>query len=463
MLSTGRKALGQKVSGDSSEQVNTFTFLVYGFFLIGFFLHFSARIPVIGAFRPTLLLVLLITMLLVLQKEKLKGWTREPVMRAMLIFLAYLAFSLPFVEWQGSVIRNNLSDFVRSIVFLFFTVLIIDSEKRLRIFLFIFVGAQLFRVFEPLYLHLTTGYWGSSTYLGAGEFSDRLSGAPYDVINPNELGFVIVTIIPFLHYLVWPGRIWAKLFYILTMPALLYALILTQSRGAMLALLVIAWMIFKVSKRKVMLIGLAVVIAIGGWSVMNTQQKDRYLSLVGMSQVGGGNADSVDGRLSGMLGEFKLAMSRPVVGHGLGTTPEVKAHKLGSSQAAHNFYAEILVETGILGFAFFMRFIFQVYRKLRDNGSRLEGLEQADHLAFYSRLNQTMIAVFWMYAVYSTNYWGLSQYYWYLFAGLCIVFSRRLANRLNDAPENNPAPEENRMRFGPNRARTPGYAKGISR
>ena len=31
-----------------------------------------------------------------------------------------------------------------------------------------------------------------------------------------------------------------------------------------------------------------------------------------------------------------------------------------------------------------------------------------------------------MYAVYSINYWGLSQYYWYLFGGLAIAFGRLL-------------------------------------
>lgn len=445
----------------SKKKVSTFTFVVYVFFLLGFFLHLSARIPAYGAIRPTLLLVLLITLLLILQKEKFSGWTREPVMRAMLIFLAYLVFSLPFVEWQGSVIRNNLADFVRAIVFLFFTVLIVDSDKRLKIFLMVFVGAQLFRVFEPLFMNITTGYWGSSTYMGGGEFSNRLAGAPSDVINPNELGFVIVTVIPFLHYLVWPKKFWAKLFYLLAIPALLYALILTQSRGAFLALLVVAWMIFKESNRRGVLIVLAVVIAMGGWSVMSGEQKDRYLSLVGMSETS--NTDSAEGRITGMVNEFKLAMNRPLVGHGLGTTPEAKTHILGSRQAAHNFYAEILIETGILGFAFFMRFIFQVYRKLRENGRRLQGSATTDSFLFYQRLNKVLIAVFWMYVVYSTNYWGLSQYYWYLFAGLCIVFSKRLGERLAESDSEQPVSPGKKMRFGPDRANNSVFTSGMSR
>ncbi|NMT63786.1 O-antigen ligase family protein [Marinobacter orientalis] len=434
---------GLKATG----QVNTFTFGLYIYFLISFFLHFSARIPVYGSIRPTLLLVLLLTLLLFMQKEKFKGWTREPIMQAMLVFLVYLLISLPFVEWPGSIIRNNLSDFVRAIVFLFFTVLIVDSDRRLRIFLFVFVGCQIIRVLEPLYLNITSGYWGSRTYLGGGEFSVRLSGAPSDVINPNELGFVIATIIPFLHYLLWPGRFWAKLFYLATMPALLYALILTQSRGSFIALLVVAWMIFRDSGRKWMLVVFAVAIAVAGWNVMSPQQQDRYLSLIGKSETGNTSSmDSVEGRFTGMMNEFQLAMNRPIVGHGLGTTEEAKTHTLGVRQAAHNFYAEILIETGILGFALFLRFLVRVYKKLKDNGRKLVELSDEGELGFYKRLNKTLTAVFWMYLVYSTNYWGLSQYYWYLFAGLVIVFYQRLDIKMTRS--NQSESSEQARRFG---------------
>jgi O-antigen ligase len=421
------------------------------------------RLPAYGVIRPTLLVVLVLTALLILQKEKFKGWTKDPVIQAMLVFIGYLAFSLIFVEWPGSVIRNNLSDFLKAIVFLFFTALIVDSEKRLKAFLFVFVGCQLMRVFEPLFLNITQGYWGDKAHLGGGEFTNRLAGAPADVINPNELGFVIVTIIPFLHYLVWPGRFKAKLFYLAIMPALLYALILTQSRGAFLALLVVAWIIFRESSRKMALIVLAIAIGIAGWSVMSSEQKDRYLSLVGMSE--SANTASAEGRFRGMMNEFGLALSRPVVGHGLGTTPEAKVNVLGSrSQAAHNFYAEILIETGIIGFILFMRFLLKVYGKFRNNGEILGETEARSDLIFYRRLNQALIAVFWMYVVYSTNYWGLSQYYWYLFAGLMVVLSRLLPSQvnLNEAVADSDV-QPAQMRFGRLSQRQRGFVGRVGR
>jgi len=411
---------------------SAFTFWLFIYFLIDFFLHLSGRIPAYALIRPTLLLVLLISASLFLQRDKFRGWTRDPIVASLLVLVGYLVVSLPLVEWPGSVVKNNLGDFVKAIVFFFFTVLLVDSNRRLKIFLTVFLACQVFRVLEPLFLHVTEGYWGSRTHLGHGEFSQRLAGAPSDVINPNELGFVIVTAVPFLHYLLWSSGFKAKLLYLLLMPPLLYALILTQSRGALLALFVVAFFVFKESRRKFSLIVVAVLVGFAGWQVMSDEQKDRYLSLVGQSETS--NAATADGRIQGMMREFALGFERPIVGHGLGTTPEAKTHILGSRQASHNLYAELLIELGIVGTLIFVRFLLKVYQGLVENQKRISRLSERLG-SFYFSLNKALIALFWMYAVYSFNYWGLSQYYWYLFAGAVVVFHRLVLLDLLDASE----------------------------
>ena len=195
-----------KNSNAEEYNVSNLLFWLYIYFIIDFFLHLSARIPGYGHIRPTLLLVLLITAGLFTQSSKLHSVTNDHILKRIKYLIYYLILTLPIVEWPGSVL-NNLSEFIKAIVFFFFTALIIDSEYRLKIFLFIYTFSQTFRVLEPLYLNVTEGYWGSNTHLGYGEFADRLAGAPVDVINPNGLGFVIVTIIPFLYYLAFKSPI----------------------------------------------------------------------------------------------------------------------------------------------------------------------------------------------------------------------------------------------------------------
>jgi len=410
------------------ETVSTFCFVMYIYFLIDFFLHLSARIPPYALIRPTLLLVIIISLSLILQRQKLSTFSGGLPFKSIKILFAYLVISLPLVEWPGSVVQN-LALLVKAIVFLFFTALIIDTEKRLKVFLFVFVSCQVFRAIEPLFLNLTSGYWGDKTYLGSGEFANRLAGAPSDVVNPNGLGFVIVTAIPFLHYLLWGAKWKSKVLYIAILPAIMYALLLTMSRGAMVAFLVVVWMVFKNSKHKLSLVIVGLLSAVVMWGVLNDVQKDRYLSLVSSDTQG---AKTVDGRWQGMVNEFSLGAERPIVGHGLGTTGEAKFNSGMKRQAAHNLYAELLIEIGIIGFIIFIIYIVSIYNIFIANQnliSKQSKLKTNSEYDFYNRLNLALTTVFWMYVVYSINYYGLSVYYWYLFGGLTIAFGRVLQGK----------------------------------
>jgi putative inorganic carbon (HCO3(-)) transporter len=397
--------------------VSTFTFFMFQIYQLDFFLRSSARISGIGIIRPTLLLFAIVAISLFFQRDKLREKMQHPIMKAMGVFLLVIIFTLPFVTYPGSVLRYHIPEFIKAIVFLYFMALIVDTKGRLKWALIIFVGCQVIRVLEPLYLNITSGYWGAKTHMGGGEFANRLGGAPADVINPNELGFVIVTIIPFLHYLLFSRGWFYKLIYLGLMPALMYALILTMSRGAFLALLVVGWVVWKESKHKVLLIGVAIGIAIAGWSVMNDTQRDRYFSLVSSDSA---QSATAEGRLTGIVNEFKLGFKRPIFGHGLGTTSEAKANSGMGTKASHNMYAEIMIELGLVGFFFFMAIIKKIYLQIRQSTSLLYA-ETMD--ALYRDLFKALKVIFWMFALYSINYWGLSQYYWYNLAGLVIAVS----------------------------------------
>jgi hypothetical protein len=395
--------------------VTSVTFFFYCCFLIEFFFRLSSRVPVIGLIRPTLLLVLIISTLLLFQKKAFKSRELHNITQAVNVLIIYLFISLPFVTFPGSVLFNNSSEFVKAIAFFYFTMMVIDTPGRLKKFLVIFITCQIIRVMEPLYLNITTGYWGDKTHMGGGEFANRLAGGPHDVINPNELGFVIVTIIPFLHYFLLPRGFFKKITYVVLMAALLYALILTMSRGAFLALLVVGYFVFRDSKHKLILLIVALLIATGGWTLMSSVQKDRYLSLIGQGEEQ--SSRTAEGRLTGMLKEFELGLRRPIFGHGLGTTPEAKYNFTGKRQASHNLYAELLIEIGFIGMVIFFRILQKVYKNFKKLRSSIPG----DHIESL-RLLKVMTCIFFMYLVYSSNYWGLSQYYWYLFAGLSVAF-----------------------------------------
>lgn len=391
-------------------------------YVVSFFLHSGERFPVIAPLRPDLLsaaLVILSVFPYIRQKVIL---LRLPPARALTALIIVVILTTPFTQWPGSVIRDHWQPFIKAILFFYFTVLVVDTPKRLRIFLAVFLGCQIVRVMEPLYLHLSEGYYGSATYLGGGEFAGRLAGAPADVINPNGLGFVIATLVVFLHFMLGQSkRAVLKLAYVLIVPPVLYALILSMSRGGFIALLVGGWLIFRQSSRKGLLVIVAIAAAIGAWSVMSDVQKDRYLSLVTTSSSQSGSAE---GRIRGMMNEFKLGFNRPIFGHGLGTTREAKVHFGGGREASHNLYAEVMIELGIVGLIFYLIFLFRIYETIKGqfgtwrNSTSTVGLDD-----YFARLHKACAAIFWVYAVYSFNYFGLSQDYWYIFGGLCVALS----------------------------------------
>ena len=151
----------------------------------------------LGIIHFDLVLVILILSIYIVSGDN-KIYSDNICYRRMTLLIIVIICITPFAEWPGSVLRVGLTNFIKGIVFFFFTTWFLINEKRVKIFLLCFVLFQSFRVVEPLYLHMTQGYWGDTASMANWTFMYRLSGSPSDVINPNGLAFVILTIIPFL-------------------------------------------------------------------------------------------------------------------------------------------------------------------------------------------------------------------------------------------------------------------------
>jgi O-antigen ligase len=279
------------------------------------------------------------------------------------------------------------------------------------------MACQIFRVLQPLYLHALSGYWGDHAYIGDGEFMHRLSGAPGDTVNPNGLGFIVASVIPFLHYLCWPQRSWlVKGAYVATAICLLYGLILTGSRSAVVAVLIdvllIAW------RSKSRFLGIAIV-AIGlGVSVhyMNANFIDRYESIVSNDTQ---NARTREGRINGTLQDFELGLERPIVGFGLGTSEEANWHVLHSDLMAHDVYAEALIEVGIPGLLIYLSFLVSVARCVSQTRTALaRAPPDSDGYEFKQAMSSALRVWVPMALVFFLSQYGLRELDWYIAAGM---------------------------------------------
>lgn len=419
----------RSVSEFEENQSSGFAFGLFIIFVVFTLLSVASRISILGLIRPTVLFIALISLMIIFTSGVKRNRDTSRTTRLLIFFILYLVVSMPFVQWPGSVLRFGIEGFVKVAVFFFFAVQLVDTYRRLWIFVTTILVCQVFRVLEPLYLHLTTGYWGSHAYMSSGEFLDRLGGAPSDIINPNGLAFVVLTALPFLHYLLGgSSRFAAKVAYVVLGGLLLYAFMLTGSRSGMVGLVVLVVVIVLRSRHRALMLGGVTLAAVVSLSTMSDGMRERYLSLVDTDTQ---HSATREGRIEGMKSEFLVGVSRPIFGHGLGTSAEAKFNAIGNAQIAHNLYTEVFIETGAIGLVFMVAILMSILANVRSVGPAVARLRESVNKAsdrglqarmrYYTLCAEAVFAWVVMCLVFSLASYGLSEFYWYMTGGLSVA------------------------------------------
>ena len=286
----------------------------------------------------------------------------------------------------------------------------------------------MFRVFEPLYLNITEGYWGSRAMMSGWEAMDRLAGSPYDVVNPNGLAAIVLTIVPLLHYLT-AGNVKGRLVYLAALPPLIYALVLTASRSGMVGLAAIGGLVWWKSQHKVVLMTVVVGGVLLALPYLNANLADRYKSIFDGNTK---NAVTTSDRLEGLKRDLHVAMRRPLFGYGLGTSKEANWNFGATDLPAHNLYLEALQEIGIFGTVIFLSFVGSVIIGLRRIAEALRTATSPPPILVH--LVPALQVFIGMNLLFSFASYGLSMYDWYLAAGLTDVIVRLLGTAPVAAP-----------------------------
>ncbi len=399
--------------------MNELGLVLYIIFTISWFLHLGTRIPILGIIRFDLILVILLIIISYINRNIDNEYDKTEVDSSLIILIAYSIITLPLAEWPGSVIRYGIPNFIKAVVFYYFTIIFITNEKKLKLFIFVYLICQTYRVIEPLYLHITSGYWGSFASMEGGEVLLRLSGGPSDTINPNGLAAVIVTIIPFYYFLselTWKN----KIILVTLLPVFIYALLLTASRSGMIGLAIILMGIIYLSKKRYLIMALTIIAFFIIFPNLSPDQQDRYLSIF---QSNTKNAATAEGRLTGTLSTMKLILHKPIIGHGLGTSAEANANygNMPMALMPHNLFIEVGIELGLIGLILFLKFMKSIimnylrcYKMLKIKYSK----------GFLMKINEAMLILLLLNIVMSFASYGLNLPGWYLFAGLSVVIMR---------------------------------------
>jgi putative inorganic carbon (hco3(-)) transporter len=423
-------------------------FYMFCAFIVSYFGRLTARMHFLGQIHFDLILAV-ITLIAIVVAGKQRGALRSdpirdmgPVARRLWILLGYIVATIPFVQWPGSVI-HNLEGYSKAVCFFFFVVATVDTTAKLRTLLAVWTATQVWRVLEPLYMHLTSGYWGDIASLGNWEYMDRLSGSPYDIINPNGLGFVIIMTLPLLHFLIKPDTLVRRVLWVTVALAMVYALVLSASRSGFLAFVFLCLFAIWRSKHRVAWLTLGAMVAVLSVGLMTTLQRDRYISIFSHDAPGGVTAET---RITGVIGDFKISLRRPLFGHGLGTSREANANYRGADMPSHNLYTETAEELGYVGLVLVLQLIWSFLAACWRTQQIVSAAPADDErLKFLRVVALSLVAVVAVDLFFSFAAFGLSEPYWYFIGGLSVA-TARLAAKLSPAAAAAVAAAENQRR-----------------
>lgn len=255
------------------------------------------------------------------------------------IILSHLSYG-----YVGGAVSST-RDFLPSIVGYFLVVHALDSEIKIKGFLFILIGLSVFLAYEG-WLQISDGValggiepLVQSQYQSDGTFVSFFRVRWFGMFNdPNDLGLALVLPVPFL-----VDRLLNKKYalVVLCLPLLVYGLYLTNSRGAMLSLLasVFIYLVLRYRSLKGCVVGLILAFV---------------LIILGPSRMADISASeaSAYGRIEAWYEGFQMFKSSPLFGVGAGRFTDY------NPLTAHNSYLLVLAEMGIVGSLFFLGFFF---------------------------------------------------------------------------------------------------------
>ncbi len=296
-----------------------------------------------------------------------KGLVKAPQNILILGFLGAVVLShlSHFYIWGA---KNAFIDFFRKVILYFLVVNIINTEKRFKIIINAIIFFTLVMAIQGI-IQYNTG-------IGlAGQFMSRQGRINWIGIfsDANDLALSFVIIIPFLLGFLFNSSSSFRV-KIITIPVLgtfLYAMYLTNSRGGVLALMVVIFLffIFKFKKRRHKIIGgiiggfLAFLIFIFGPSRM---------SMITTAE------GSAFGRVEAWHEGFQMLKSNPFFGVGKGMF--MKDYRL----VAHNSFIHCAAETGFIGLFFWIALFYLCLKNLKTLQMKEVKSTEAKNLKLYS-------------------------------------------------------------------------------
>lgn len=285
---------------------------------------------------------------LVLSKEP-KSFPAHPILVAILLYVFWTIVTY-ILSFEPSIGEAKITQFMKMIVFALVSVIVMQSPNRLKGFVYVMVASLLFIAIKGGLFTLLTG--GGNRVQGAGGMMG----------DNNQLAMAMSMLFPLALYLVKhpPHKLlkWPAIGAAFLVPL---AAIGTQSRGGFVALAAVLFMLLLKSRRKFLLLAIAVPLAIGAVTFMPDSWKNRMQTTENAT-----DDDSFLGRVSMWKFATNVAAKHPIEGGGFDVfyvrylTNEFMPPGY-RMRASHSIYFEVLGEHGYVGLFLFLTMLFTAW------------------------------------------------------------------------------------------------------
>jgi len=275
-----------------------------------------------------------------LREDKRVPWTRETVL--LVLFILWMCLTTAFALHHAAA-QEQLIKVLKIELMTFITLMLM--RDRFRIELLVWTIA------------LSLGFYGVK-----GGIFTITSGGVHHVMGPpnsfiggnNEIGLALIMTVPLLRYLhLQAQKRWIKWGLIAAMGLTIIAILGTQSRGALVGLVIMTLMLTWKTRSRFWVLLLMGPVLYAGFQFMPQAWHDRMKTIETYQE-----DSSAMGRINSWHFAFNLAKDRPIVGGGYHSfTPDLFARYAPDPDDvhdAHSIYFEVLGEHGFVGFALFL-------------------------------------------------------------------------------------------------------------
>jgi putative inorganic carbon (HCO3(-)) transporter len=350
----------------------------------------------------------------------------RPLDYTVIAFLAAVFFSILGAVDIASA-RTDFDIFTKIILTYFMIVLIVRREGEFKAIIWLYILSTAFLAF-----YSTWHYYGGDYLEAQGIIRAYIPGGG-SYSDPNSLATTLVLGVPFMIMAFRYHRaIILRLLLVSMLAVSAWNIILTGSRGGMLGLISVLFLVGFFSRRRAatLMLSLAAVVVLAAVAPEQYVERFETISEYNQDDTTGAGA-SARGRIEGLIYGVKFFFERPITGIGMANFPYYFFMEGKGWFNPHNMLAQLISELGMVGFLAFSFFIYYVFRSLR----------RAKRLYLFHRWNDRFIPLmvsavqigFIMLFFQGLFGHNLYRFNWYIFASFVAITGSLVSRRAVEA------------------------------